>query len=165
MGRSALSEGHCGHWHEGMADTTKRVQRAPRSDQLTAAVMDVAALVTAGYWVEYFTTGRVRSSDDPAYLAFENAFPLADGYLALCMAAGARALRRRRPSAVAWGVAAGSAMVYLAAMDTLYNVQNGKYSQRSPEMAVEAAINAASWTLGPFLMWRSWRSRNRLAPQ
>lgn len=127
--------------------------------------MDGAALITVGYWAEYFTKGRVRSSDDPAYLAFENAFPLADGYLALCLAAGARALRRQRPSAVAWGVAAGSAMVYLAAMDTLYNLENGKYSQRTSEMAVEAAINAGTWAIGPFLMLRSWRSRKRLDPQ
>jgi hypothetical protein len=137
---------------------------APASDRLTAAVMDLAALVTVGYWADYFTKGRVRSSDDPAYIAFENAFPLADGYLALCLAAGARALRRQRPSAVAWGIAAGSAMVYLAAMDTLYNLENGTYTDRSPEMALETAINAATWTLGPWLIRRSWRSRTRLAP-
>lgn len=137
---------------------------APASDRLTAAVMDLAALVTVGYWADYFTKGRVRSSDDPAYVAFENAFPLADGYLALCLAAGARALRRQRASAVAWGIAAGSAMVYLAAMDTLYNLENGKYTDRSPEMVVEAVINAATWTLGPLLIRRSWRSRTRLAP-
>lgn len=145
------------------ASTTRAA--APASDRVTAAVMDVAALVTVGYWVDYFTKGRVRSSDDPAYVAFENAFPLADGYLALCLAAGARALRRQRPSAVAWGIAAGSAMVYLAAMDTLYNLENGKYAERTPEMATEAGINAATWVLGPYLMRRAWRSRTRLAPQ
>ena len=137
---------------------------APASDRLLAGIMDLAAAVTVGYWADYFTKGRVRSSDDPAYVAFENAFPLADGYLALCLAAGARALRRQRPSAVAWGIAAGSAMVYLAAMDTLYNLENGKYTDRSPEMAVEALINAVTWTLGPLLIRRSWRSRTRLAP-
>jgi hypothetical protein len=136
----------------------------PASDRLTAAVMDLAALVTVGYWADYFTKGRVRSSGDPAYVAFENAFPLADGYLALCLAAGARALRRQHPAAVPWGIAAGSAMVYLAAMDTLFNLENGKYADRSPEMAVEAVINAATWTLGPWLIRRSWRSRTRLAP-
>ncbi len=147
---------------DSAASTTRAA--APASDRATAAVMDVAALVTVGYWVDYFTKGRVRSSDDPAYVAFENAFPLADGYLALCLAAGARALRRQRPSAVAWGIAAGSAMVYLAAMDTLYNLENGKYAERTPEMAVEAGINAATWVLGPYLMRRAWRSRTRLAP-
>ncbi len=136
----------------------------PPSDRLTAAVMDAAALVTVGYWVDYFTTGRVRSSEDPTHVAFENAFPLADGYMALCLAGAARSLRRQRPSAVAWGIAAGSAMVYLAAMDTLYNLENGKYSDRTAEMAVEALINAGTWTLGPFFMWRSWRARARLAP-
>lgn len=124
--------------------------------------MDLAALATTGYWVEYFTTGRVRSSDDPNYVDFQNAFPLADGYMALCLVLGARKLRRQEDSAVAWGLAAGSAMVYLAAMDTLYNLQHRKYADRTPEMAVEAAINLATWTLGPALMRRSWRSRTRL---
>lgn len=124
--------------------------------------MDLAALATTGYWVEYFTTGRVRSSDDLNYVDFQNAFPLADGYMALCLVLGARKLRRQEDSAVAWGLAAGSAMVYLAAMDTLYNLQHRKYADRTPEMAVEAAINLATWTLGPALMRRSWRSRTRL---
>lgn len=124
--------------------------------------MDLAALATTGYWVEYFTTGRVRSSDDLNYVDFQNAFPLADGYMALCLVLGARKLRRQEDSAVAWGLTAGSAMVYLAAMDTLYNLQHRKYADRTPEMAVEAAINLATWTLGPALMRRSWRSRTRL---
>jgi hypothetical protein len=124
--------------------------------------MDVAAIATVAYWVEYFTSGKVRSSADPAYVAFENAFPLADGYMAACFVLAARMLRRRRASAVAWGIAAGSAMVFLGAMDTLYNLEHGKYRERTPEMAVEAAINGAALVLGPLTMWRLWQARTRL---
>lgn len=136
--------------------------RALAGDRIHAGLMDVVALATVGYWVDYFSGGNVKSGDDPAYVAFENAFPLADGYMAACFLVAARQLRRRKPAAVAWGIAAGSAMVFLGAMDTLYNLQHGKYRKRTPEMALEATINLVSWTFGPFTMRRLWRSRSRL---
>ncbi|HSL25518.1 MAG TPA: hypothetical protein VLA54_04485 [Acidimicrobiia bacterium] len=135
---------------------------APVTDRIHAALMNVVAIATIGYWVEYFTSGRVKSATDPAYVAFENAFPLADGYMAVCFLAAARSLRRQRASAVGWGIAAGSAFVFLGAMDTLYNLQHGKYRERTPEMALEKAINVVSLTFGPLTMWRVWRARSRL---
>lgn len=127
-----------------------------------AVLMDLVALATAGYWVDYFARGDVRSGDDPGYVAFENAFPLADGYMATCFVVAAHRLRRQRPEAVAWGIAAGSAMVFLGAMDTLFNLQHGKYRQRTPEMALETTINLVSWVFGPATMLRLWRNRSRL---
>lgn len=137
-------------------------RKAPTGDRVHAGVMDGVALATIGYWIDYFTRGDVRSGEDPVYIAFENAFPLADGYMAACYLLAARRLRKQKPEAVAWGIAAGSAMVFLAAMDTLYNIQHGKYRERTPEMAVEAVINLVSWVFGPVTMWRLWRNRSRL---
>lgn len=134
----------------------------PTADRLHAGLMDGVALATIGYWVDYFTRGDVRSGEDRAYVDFENAFPLADGYMAACFLIAARRLRRQKPDAVAWGIAAGSAMVFLGAMDTLYNLQHGKYREKTPEMALEAVINLVSWVFGPVTMWRLWRSRSRL---
>lgn len=127
-----------------------------------AVLMRVAALFTIGYWTEYFTSGRVRTSDDPAYVEFENAFPLADGYMAVCLLASARLLRKERPGAVPTGIAAGSAMVYLAGMDILYNLQHGKYQKMTSEMGLEALINGFSLVFGPWTMMRLWRARKRL---
>lgn len=134
----------------------------PKSDLAQAAAMDVVAVATIGYWIEYFTTGTVKSSDDPAYLAFENSFPLADGYMAATFLVAARKLRRQERGAVPWGIAAGSAMVFLGAMDTLYNLENRKYAEGTAEMAVETLINVVCLTFGPYTMWRSWRSLARL---
>ncbi len=42
-------------------------------------------LVAAGlmaYWLAYFFTSAVQTADDAVYTGFENAFPLADGYMA-----------------------------------------------------------------------------------
>jgi hypothetical protein len=130
-------------------------------DRWHAALMDIAGAVTVAYWIEYFTSGKVRTSPDRAYVEFENAFPLADGYMAACLLAGARLLRRGRPGAVPVGIAAGSAMTYLAGMDILYNLQHGKYRKMSGEMAVETAINLFSVVFGPVTMARMWRARQR----
>jgi hypothetical protein len=124
--------------------------------------MAVVGITTVAYWVEFFSSGRVRTSEDQAYVDFERAFPLADAYMAAAFLAGAELLRRGRPAAVPVGIAAGSAMVFLGAMDTLYNLQHGKYRSMTPEMAVEALINVASFTFGPFTMYRLWKARGRL---
>jgi hypothetical protein len=124
--------------------------------------MAVVGITTVAYWVEFFSSGRVRTSEDQAYVDFERAFPLADAYMAAAFLAGAGLLRRGRPAAVPVGIAAGSAMVFLGAMDTLYNLQHGKYRSMTPEMAVETLINAVSFTFGPFTMYRLWKARGRL---
>ena len=124
--------------------------------------MLVAALGTLAYWTAYFAAGAVQTGDDPAYFAFENAFPLADGYMATCFVIAAIALLRGRVQAVPFGIAAGSAMVFLGAMDTLFNLEHGKYADMTPEMAIETVINLVCFTFGPLTMIRLWRARARL---
>ena len=70
----------------------------------------------------------MRASDDDAYVAFQNAFPLADAYMALCYLVSGRLLRRRNAVAVPAGIAAGSAITFLAAMDILWNIEHASYS-------------------------------------
>lgn len=60
------------------------------------------------------------------------------------------------------GIAAGSATTFLGLMDVLYNVENGRYSDRSADVALETAVNVAAMTLGPITMVRMWRVRHRL---
>ncbi len=122
----------------------------------TAAVLDVL------YWVVFFTTGDVQTSQDPVYLGFERAFPAADAWLAIVSVLCAEGLRRRRPWAVLHGIAAGSAFIYLGLMDTLYSLEHGMYRQLSPEIAGEIAIEVACFTFGPFLMRYVWRHRKWL---
>lgn len=124
--------------------------------------MRIAAAVTAAYWIEFFTTGRLRTSDDQAYVDFERAFVLADSYMAAALLATAHRLSQGRPEAVGTGIAAGSAMTFLGLMDLLYDLQHRKFSERTPEMAVEGLFVAVSLTFGPFTMLRMWRSRRRL---
>lgn len=135
----------------------------PKGDRVHAFLMTGAAAATVAYWLEFFTTGKVKTSDDQSYFDFERAFPLADAYMAGAFALAAHNLRRQRLDAVPTGIAAGSAMVFLGGMDLLYDLQHRKFAERTPEMAVEAGIVAFSLVFGPATMLRLWRARHRLS--
>ena len=122
----------------------------------------VATAMNLLYWVLFFTTGAVQSSQDPTYLAFERAFPAADAWMGIASVLCAEGLRRRRQWAVVYGIAAGSAYIYLGLMDTLYNLENGMYGLRTTEMWIGASINVFCFVFGPFLMWYVWRYRRWL---
>jgi hypothetical protein len=119
----------------------------------------VSTALNVLFWISFFTNGAVQSSHDPVYLGFEAAFPAADAWIAIASIVCAEGLRRRRPWAVVYGIAAGSAFVYLGLLDTLYDLEHGMYAQLSAEMLAEVGIEIACFTFGPFLMWYVWRHR------
>jgi hypothetical protein len=129
------------------------------TDRHHAQLMLVAAAGTAAYWILWFAGGAVATGTDPCYVAFERAFPAADAYMAIAFVVAAAALRRGSALAVPAGIAAGSAMVFLGLMDTLYNLEHGKYADATVEMALEALINAVCLGFGPYTMWRLWATR------
>jgi len=119
--------------------------------------------VTILYWVVFFSSREVRSTTgEDCYLAFERAFPAADGWLVIVCVVAAEGLRRRREWALLWGVAAGSAIIYLGCMDVLYNLENGMYVRMNAAMAGEVVINLWCVSLGPFLLVYFWRHRRDL---
>ncbi len=144
-----------------MAAAADEIAR-PRGIRAVAALLWVSVAADVLYWLVFFTSGAVRTSSEAAYLAFERAFPAADAWLGLCAAAAAITLPRRRPRAVLWGLLAGSAFIYLGLMDTLYNLENGKYGSIDAAMAIEVAINVFSLGFGAFLIAYLWRNRRWL---
>ncbi len=119
--------------------------------------------MTILYWVVFFSSREVRSTTgEDCYLAFERAFPAADGWLVIVCVVAAEGLRRRREWALLWGVAAGSAIIYLGCMDVLYNLENGMYTRMNAAMAGEVVINLWCVSLGPFLLVYFWRHRRDL---
>ena len=140
--------------------------RAPAdlpAQRAVVALLSVSAVATVVYWAIFFTSGEVHSTEEACYLAFERAFPAADGWLAAACAVAAAGLGRRREWAVLWGVAAGSAMVYLGCMDVLYNLENGMYARLNAPMAGEVVINLWCLSVGPFLLAYFWSHRRSLA--
>lgn len=107
-----------------------------------ATVCLVAATIVILYWLLWFTDrSLLASSDRQPYVEFENAFPLADGWLTLCLLLAAVTLFGRRASAPYWLLASGAGGLYLFGMDVLYDLQHDIWTS-GPGGAVEAVINA-----------------------
>jgi hypothetical protein len=144
--------------------TPQPSRAAERPRGLTAMI--VALWVAAGldllYWVLFFATGVVQTSQDAVYLGFERAFPAADAWLGIAAIACAEGLRRRRGTAVLYGIATGSAFIYLGLMDMLYDLEHGVYTQLTPDTVTEIAIVIGCFVFGPLLMRYVWRHRRWL---
>jgi hypothetical protein len=119
----------------------------------------LTAIVTVAYWADYFTSAEVAAVPARWYTAFESSFPVADAWMALtCLAAGI-GFWRGSDSAGRLGLLAGSALIYLAAMDITFNLENGLYplARASNAMRFEILINGWSLVLGIITIAGSWR--------
>ncbi|HXC56043.1 MAG TPA: hypothetical protein VNU97_12170 [Rhizomicrobium sp.] len=127
--------------------------------KILATLLILGAVVTLAYWANYFIAGDVRVLSDYWYSAFEDAFPVADVWMALCMLAAGAGLWRGARSGALFGLMAASALVYLAAMDITFNLEHGLYAllPRSGPMWAETAINATSLGLGLATLLMCWR--------
>lgn len=137
----------------------------PRPRGLVAAItyLAVAAVGTTAYWLVFFTSGAVQVQRDAAYLAFEKAFPLADGWMAACAVLGAIGLWRGRPWGLLFGLLAASSLVFLGCMDVLWNLNSGSYAIGSNAMKAEIVINVFCIAGGSLLILYLWRHRRSLA--
>jgi hypothetical protein len=139
--------------------------QGPPGTTAVIALLVLTAVGTASYWAGFFLGGSaLHAGEDAVYLAFERAFPAADAWMAAAAAAAALGLVRRRPWALAAGIAAGSALVFLGLMDVLFDVERGIYTRASAAVAAEVTINVFCLGVGPFLIVWFWRQRERLLP-
>lgn len=123
-------------------------------------IVTAALLVT--YWLLWFTDrGAVAASRGSQYIAFEQAFPLADAWLLGALVLAVIQLHRRQPSALLWVVVVGGAGLYLCAMDVLYDLQHAIYS-RGQGGAIELAINFITGASSVGIMIFGWRFRHAL---
>ena len=127
-------------------------------DRLLAVLLVLGAAVTAFYWWSYFTGGDVMVLHERWYTAFESSFPAADGWMALCMAAAGIGLWSGRPWSARAGLLAGSALIYLAAMDITFDVENGMYALAAANgaMKFEVFINGTTLVLGAWTILACW---------
>ena len=137
--------------------------RPPRTG-LMVGILVFAAVATTAYWGVWFFVDRdlLATSHAEAYYKFENAFPLADGWMVAVSVLAAVALWRRRSIAFLWVVSAGSSAVYLAAMDFLFDVENGIYRAPTGDrvgVVIEGVIILLTLAGGVYAMGFAWRSR------
>src|SRR5258706_4675456 len=96
----------------------------PRGGGFILGTLIFGVVATLAYWVVWFGVDRelLASAHTASYYAFENSFPLADGWMTLTGLAGAVALVRRRSSALLWCIAAGTNSIYLGLLDVLFDL-------------------------------------------
>ena len=119
----------------------------------------LTAVVTVAYWADYFTSAEVAVVPARWYTAFESSFPVADAWMALTSLLAGIAFWRGSANAGRFGLLAGSALIYLAAMDITFNLENGLYplARASNAMRFEMLINAWSLVFGAVVITASWR--------
>jgi len=129
---------------------------------VVVVLLSGAGLIVA-YWLAWYA-GRslVASNSRSAYYEFENAFPLADGWLALALVAAAWTLSRRSPMALFWLLVGGGAGIYLFGMDVLYDLENGIYWNSGGGGAIELVINVVTLVVSIWLLRWAWRRRDAL---
>jgi hypothetical protein len=129
--------------------------------RLVVGALVTAAMVTTTYWIVWFLVDRsiLASDTRAAYYEFENAFPLADGWLILCLAAAAVQLLRRRGTALLWVLAGGGAGLYLAGMDILYDLENQIWFRGGSGGLIELTINVLTVVLSIGLIVWGWMRR------
>jgi hypothetical protein len=121
-----------------------------------------AVVVDAAYWALWFgQRSWVASSTRPAYVEFENAFPLADAGLAVACVGALVGLRRRSPLALLWLVAAGGGGLYLLGMDGLYDLEHGIYASGAGGI-IEGLVNLITLTFSVVALRWAWTNRTAL---
>src|SRR3954465_12202742 len=126
-------------------------------------VLAVVTAIDVLYWVAWFADrSLVASNTRSAYYEFENAFPLADGWLVVALLGAASALHRRSPLALFWLLAGGGGGLYLFGMDVLYDLENGIWWNSGAGGVVELVINVVTLLVSIGLLRWSWQRRDAL---
>ena len=122
-------------------------------------ILAIVIVLDVAYWVAWYADrSLVASNTRSAYYEFENAFPLADGWLAICCLGALLALRARSATALLWLLMAAGAAVYLFGMDVLYDLEHGIWWS-SGGGVVELAINLLTGGVALVLLRWTWINR------
>jgi hypothetical protein len=120
------------------------------------------SLIMVAYWAAWYgARSSVASNTRSAYYEFENAFPLADAWIVVCLLGAAWALTRRSELALAWLLLGAGAGVYLFGMDVLYDLEQGIW-WKSGGGVLEAAINLITLAYSVGLARWAWSRRREL---
>lgn len=123
------------------------------------AALIITFVATLTYWLIYFSSGEVKVRQDEVYLAFENAFPAADAWMAICALLGAIGLFRKQAMGFLFGLLAGSSMIFLGLMDVTFDINQGIYALGGIETAIEVVINLFCLMVGPLIIIHLWKNR------
>jgi hypothetical protein len=136
---------------------------APPGRRFVVGAMGLAVVITVGYWTLWYATrSTVASNHRPAYYEFENAFPLADGWLVVSLSLATVFLLRRSDAALLWILIAGGSATYLFCMDVLYDLEQQVWWRSGAGGWIELVINLLTLALGILLLSWAWSHRTAL---
>ena len=142
--------------------------RRPREINWAIGIGVFCVAAVALYWTAWFAAPEFIQARQPGapdyalYVNFEQAFLLADGWLATAALIGVFGLKRMRDWGWLFMLLAGSSAIFLGLMDTLYAIQQGVFSSFSPEAAQTFIICATCLILGPITIIYLWSKREHL---
>jgi hypothetical protein len=134
------------------------------SDRRRVIIVLIAGVVVmVAFWIAWYADrSLVASNSRSAYYEFENAFPLADGWLTVALIGAAWALSRRSPLALFWLLAGGGAGLYLFGMDVLYDLENSIWWNSGAGGVIELVINVVTLVVSVWLLRWPWHRRDAL---
>ena len=134
-----------------------------RERRRLAIVLVVVIALILGYWTAWYADrSLVASNTTDAYSDFENAFPLADGWLAFCCIGALVTLRSGSPRALLWLLLAGGSGIYLFCMDALYDVEKGIWWSSGAGGVIELCINILTFGVSTWFLRWTWLRRELL---
>ena len=129
----------------------------PGRRRLLVIAMWLGVIITPAYWILWYAArSSVASKTTSAYYEFENAFPLADGWLVVALIAALVALRHGWDTAPLYLAAAGGAAAYLFCMDVLYDIENKIWWTTGAGGWIELVINVLTLILAELVMSAAW---------
>jgi hypothetical protein len=118
----------------------------PRSRIVLGLVEVATGLGILLFWSLFFTVGVAPPNPPVCYYAFEHAFPVPDGVLAVGLIVGGALLVTSRPLGTPLSLAGAGGLIFLGLIDSSFDVLNGIYREPSPEVMLSLAINV--WCIG-----------------
>jgi len=148
-----------------MSPTRKSTIQRPREVNFVIGLGIFTVVAAVLYWTAWFfapETIQARSPDAQdyqIYVSFEQAFPLADSWLAIAALIGVVGLWKMRAWGFLFGLLAGSAAIFLGLMDLLYDLQHNMFVPFTSQAGTEFVIVLLLLLLGPLQISLLWRRR------
>lgn len=114
--------------------------------RLLASLQIVTAVGLILFWAAFFTVGMAPENPPDCYFAYEHAFPLPDGLLAVLLLVAGIMMMKNSPTALKLSLVAAGSLMFLGLLDFSFNIQNGIYTASTVDLVLNAFINL--WCCG-----------------
>jgi hypothetical protein len=139
--------------------------KRPQEANLLIGIGIFGALAICLYWVAWYAVPSLIQARSPEaqdyaiYVNFEQAFPLADGWLAVAVLLGVAGLWKMRDWGFLFMLVVGGSAIFLGLMDLLYDLEHQMFVPLTSEATIELIIVILEFLLGILVIYLAWRLR------